>query len=205
MVSKKGSRLVKVHREQTERRKAHEKVGKLEGTKLGNILGIEKTDDREDKAADDNMDFREGQKFADHMKVDQEKKSEFAKSKTLKQQREFLPVYACRHELLKIVRDNSVIIIVGETGSGKTTQLTQYLHEDGYTKFGMIGCTQPRRVAAMSVAKRVADEMDTELGDEVGYSIRFEDCTSDKTLIKYMTDGILLRESLREPDLDHYR
>ena len=106
MVSKKGSRLVKVHREQTERRKAHEKVGKLEGTKLGNILGIEKTDDREDKAADDNMDFREGQKFADHMKVDQEKKSEFAKSKTLKQQREFLPVYACRHELLKIVRDN---------------------------------------------------------------------------------------------------
>ena len=221
------------YREQTERRKAQKKEWELAGTKLGNILGIEKTDDREDKATDDTMDYREGQKFADHMKVDQEKKSEFAKSKTLKQQREFLPVYACRHELLKIVRDNSVIIIVGETGSGKTTQLTQYLHEDGYTQFGMIGCTQPRRVAAMSVAKRVADEMEGEftylvqkvsflrwqkfrislhkivifigeLGDEVGYSIRFEDCTSDKTLIKYMTDGILLRESLREPDLDHY-
>ena len=204
MVSKKGSRLVKVHREQTERRKAQKKEWELAGTKLGNILGIEKTDDREDKTTDDTMDYREGQKFADHMKVDQEKKSEFAKSKTLKQQREFLPVYACRHELLKIVRDNSVIIIVGETGSGKTTQLTQYLHEDGYTQFGMIGCTQPRRVAAMSVAKRVSDEMEGELGEEVGYSIRFEDCTSDKTLIKYMTDGILLRESLREPDLDHY-
>ncbi len=68
----------------------------------------------------------------------------------------------------------------------------------------MVGCTQPRRVAAMSVAKRVADETGTELGDDVGYSIRFEDCTSEKTVIKYMTDGILLRESLREPDLDHY-
>jgi pre-mRNA-splicing factor ATP-dependent RNA helicase DHX38/PRP16 len=74
-----------------------------------------------------------------------------------------------------------------------------------YSKFGMIGCTQPRRVAAMSVAKRVSDEMNVELGEDVGYSIRFEDCTSEKTIIKYMTDGILLRESLREPDLDHYR
>jgi len=87
----------------------------------------------------------------------------------LKQQREFLPVFAVRSHLLRIVRDNNIIIIVGETGSGKTTQLTQYLHEDGYTKFGMIGCTQPRRVAAMSVAKRVSDEMGVELGEEVKY------------------------------------
>ena len=65
------------------------------------------------------------------------------------------------------------------------------------SKLYQIGCTQPRRVAAMSVAKRVSDEMHKELGAEVGYSIRFEDCTSEKTLIKYMTDGILLRESLR--------
>lgn len=204
MVSKKGSRLVRVHREQVERKKAQKKEWELAGTKIGNIMGVQKVDDREEKNMDDTMDYREGQKFADHMKVDQEKKSHFSKSKTLKQQREYLPVYACRHELLKIVRDNNVIIIVGETGSGKTTQLTQYLHEDGYTKFGMIGCTQPRRVAAMSVAKRVADETDSELGEEIGYSIRFEDCTSEKTIIKYMTDGILLRESLREPDLDHY-
>lgn len=122
-----------------------------------------------------------------------------------------------------MIRENNVVIVVGETGSGKTTQLTQYLHEDGYSKYGMIGCTQPRRVAAMSVAKRVSDEMGTVLGEEVGYAIRFEDCTSDvglltrclssdwicqfllqKTIIKYMTDGILLRESLRESDLDHY-
>ncbi|CAF4807274.1 unnamed protein product, partial [Rotaria magnacalcarata] len=80
----------------------------------------------------------------------------------------------------------------------------QYLHESGYTKRGMIGCTQPRRVAAMSVAKRVSEEMQCKLGDDVGYAIRFEDCTSEKTIIKYMTDGILLRESLTDPDLDHY-
>lgn len=64
-------------------------------------------------------------------------------------------------------RDNSIVIVVGETGSGKTTQLTQYLHEDGYTDYGMIGCTQPRRVAAMSVAKRVSEEMNVALGEEV--------------------------------------
>uniref|UniRef100_A0A674NXX0 RNA helicase n=1 Tax=Takifugu rubripes TaxID=31033 RepID=A0A674NXX0_TAKRU len=109
-----------------------------------------------------------------------------------------------RHSFLAIYRDNNIVIVVGETGSGKTTQLTQYLHEDGYTSYGMVGCTQPRRVAAMSVAKRVSEEIGSNLGDEVGYAIRFEDCTSEKTLIKYMTDGILLRESLRESDLDHY-
>jgi len=205
MVSRKGSRLVRVHREQAERKKAQKKEWELAGTKMGNILGIEKVDDKEDRDLDDRTDFRENQKFADHMKVDQEGgKTDFSKKKTLKQQREFLPVYAVRQQLLQLIRDNSVIIVVGETGSGKTTQLTQYLHEDGYTKYGMVGCTQPRRVAAMSVAKRVSDEIGTELGDDVGYSIRFEDCTSEKTQIKYMTDGILLRESLREPDLDMY-
>ena len=89
---------------------------------------------------------------------------------------------------------NSLIIPkVGETGSGKTTQLTQYMHEAGYTaksETGVvmkIGCTQPRRVAAMSVAARVADELGCRLGQEVGFSIRFEDSTSEKTIIKYMT------------------
>ncbi|OUM60754.1 hypothetical protein PIROE2DRAFT_62934 [Piromyces sp. E2] len=130
--------------------------------------------------------------------------SSFARSKTIREQREFLPVFAVREELLNVIRDNQVIIIVGETGSGKTTQLTQYLHEDGYSKHGIIGCTQPRRVAAMSVAKRVSEETMTKLGETVGYAIRFEDCTSDKTVIKYMTDGVLLRETLKEPDLDKY-
>lgn len=76
----------------------------------------------------------------------------------------------------------------------------------GYTRDGKkIGCTQPRRVAAMSVAARVAEEMGKKLGNEVGYSIRFEDCTSERTVIKYMTDGMLLREFLGEPDLNGYR
>ncbi|CAF4291176.1 unnamed protein product, partial [Rotaria sordida] len=74
-----------------------------------------------------------------------------------------------------------------------------YLHESGYTKCGRIGCTQSRRIAAMSVAKRVSEEMQCKLGDEVGYAIRFEDCTSKKTIIKYMTDGILLHETLINP------
>ena len=82
--------------------------------------------------------------------------------------------------------------------------MTQYLHEDGYTDWGVVGCTQPRRVAAVSVAKRVADEMAVTCGEEVGYAIRFEDITGPKTIIKYMTDGVLLRETLREGDLDGY-
>ena len=115
-----------------------------------------------------------------------------------------LPIYAYREKLLQLVRDNQIIVLVGETGSGKTTQIPQFLHEVGYTKLGKIGVTQPRRVAAMSVATRVSFEMGTKLGHEVGYSIRFEDCTSDKTIIKYMTDGMLLREFLNEPDLQSY-
>eukprot|EP00455_Lapot_gusevi_P046863 TRINITY_DN6241_c0_g2_i4.p1 TRINITY_DN6241_c0_g2~~TRINITY_DN6241_c0_g2_i4.p1 ORF type:complete len:657 (-),score=179.90 TRINITY_DN6241_c0_g2_i4:24-1901(-) len=82
--------------------------------------------------------------------------------------------------------------------------MTQYLAEEGYAARGRLGCTQPRRVAAMSVAKRVAEEFGCRLGQEVGYSIRFEDCTSPETLIKYMTDGMLLRECLMDPDLKSY-
>jgi pre-mRNA-splicing factor ATP-dependent RNA helicase DHX16 len=107
-------------------------------------------------------------------------------AKSIEEVRKSLPVYEWRQDLLKAVEDYQVLIIVGETGSGKTTQLPQYLHEAGYTKNGKkIGCTQPRRVAAMSVASRVAEEMGVRVGAEVGYSIRFEDCTSDKTVIKY--------------------
>jgi pre-mRNA-splicing factor ATP-dependent RNA helicase DHX38/PRP16 len=83
-------------------------------------------------------------------------------------------------ELTRVI----VVVVVGETGSGKTTQLGQFLHEDGYGGYGIIGCTQPRRVAAMSVAKRVSEEMGCKLGSTVGYAIRFEDCTSAETKIK---------------------
>jgi pre-mRNA-splicing factor ATP-dependent RNA helicase DHX16 len=128
------------------------------------------------------------------------------KVKSILETRRSLPVFAYREELLQAVEDYQTIIIVGETGSGKTTQIPQYLVEAGFTKDGKkIGCTQPRRVAAMSVAARVSEEMNTKLGHEVGYSIRFEDCTSEKTIIKYMTDGMLLREFLNEPDLSSYK
>eukprot|EP01128_Nolandella_sp_AFSM9_P010324 TRINITY_DN710_c0_g1_i1.p1 TRINITY_DN710_c0_g1~~TRINITY_DN710_c0_g1_i1.p1 ORF type:complete len:1005 (+),score=215.59 TRINITY_DN710_c0_g1_i1:41-3055(+) len=128
-----------------------------------------------------------------------------SKFSSLDEVRKSLPIYKFREQLLAAVAAHQVIIIVGETGSGKTTQIPQYLYEGGYCKGGLkVGCTQPRRVAAMSVAKRVADEMGVRLGYEVGYSIRFEDCTSDKTVVKYMTDGMLLREFLGEPDLKSY-
>ena len=122
----------------------------------------------------------------------------------IQEDRKKLPMYPYRESLLDAIAEHQVIIIVGETGSGKTTQIPQYLYEAGYHKLGKIGCTQPRRVAAMSVAARVAQEMGVKLGNEVGYSIRFEDCTSEKTQVKYMTDGMLLREFLSEPDLASY-
>ena len=120
--------------------------------------------------------------------------------------RKALPVYAFRDQLIQAIHDHQVLIIVGETGSGKTTQIPQFLYEAGFSKGGkMIGCTQPRRVAAMSVAARVAEEMGKKLGSEVGYTIRFEDATTPgKTMIKYMTDGMLLRQLLSEPGLDSY-
>lgn len=124
--------------------------------------------------------------------------------------RRSLPMFTFRDDLLKAIDEYQVLVVVGETGSGKTTQLPQYLYEAGYTKPRgdkermKIGCTQPRRVAAMSVAARVAQEMNVSLGQEVGYSIRFEDYTSDVTILKYMTDGMLLREFLSEPDLASY-
>lgn len=125
-------------------------------------------------------------------------------SMSIKEQRESLPVFKFRKQLLDAVKENQLLIVVGDTGSGKTTQLTQYLAEGGFANTGMIGCTQPRRVAAMSVAKRVAEEVGCKLGEEVGYTIRFEDCTSPATKIKYMTDGMLQREVLLDPDIKRY-
>ncbi|TFK56865.1 P-loop containing nucleoside triphosphate hydrolase protein [Heliocybe sulcata] len=123
---------------------------------------------------------------------------------SLQDQRKSLPIYKLRDPLLQAIREHQVLIVVGDTGSGKTTQMVQYLAEDGYAERGRIGCTQPRRVAAMSVAKRVAEEVGCRLGQEVGYTIRFEDCTSPETKIKYMTDGMLQRECLIDPLVSQY-
>jgi len=221
--SKKGSVLVREQRMRKEREKAAAKVAALGGTTLGNLTGVKEEEevDAIDQAAldvakdlgdsttnpqdsqSDSHAARKDSQFASHLKKS-EGVSQFAKTKSLKQQRQYLPAFACRERLLKQIRENQVTIVIGETGSGKTTQLGQFLHEEGYTNYGIIGCTQPRRVAAMSVAKRVSEEMECVLGEEVGYAIRFEDCTSDKTVVKFMTDGVLLRESLNEGDLDRY-
>lgn len=121
--------------------------------------------------------------------------------KSMEEVRESLPVYKYKRELIDAVRDNQVLIVIGETGSGKTTQLPQYLYKSGYKS---ICCTQPRRVAAISVATRVADEMGTKLGDKVGYSVRFDDKSSRNTVIKYLTDGMLVREFMRDENIDRY-
>lgn len=228
MIARKGSNLMKEVRQKRDENKSRDRFWEMKGTKMGAVTGTTKKEDDEAAAAaeaqrkqagdhygereaddeplneDGELDFRKGAKFGDHMKQKTVAQSAFAKDKTMKEQREFLPVYGCREDLMHVIRENNIVVVVGETGSGKTTQMTQYMHEEGYSTFGMIGCTQPRRVAAMSVAKRVSEEMGCELGSKVGYAIRFEDCTSSDTIIKYMTDGVLLRETLRESDLDTY-
>lgn len=118
--------------------------------------------------------------------------------------RKTLPVYQERDAFCDLVAKNQTTVLVGATGSGKTTQIPQFLVHAGYSKKGMVCCTQPRRVAAMSVSKRVCDEMDVTLGEECGYTIRFEDITSARTKLKYMTDGMLLREAMNDPVLSRY-
>ena len=117
---------------------------------------------------------------------------------------EFLPVSQRREDILAAIRDNQVVIIAGETGSGKTTQIPKICLELGRGVNGLIGHTQPRRIAARTVANRIAEEMQSELGDTVGYRVRFTDKVSDKSYIKLMTDGILLAEIQNDRFLNQY-
>ncbi|KAL8271108.1 hypothetical protein Esti_004962 [Eimeria stiedai] len=243
MLAKKGSAVLRHTKDAEDRAAVRQRFWEVAGSTLGSLM--QGAEGREAAAAAEAaagaaaeaeaVGGRSKEGYAAALRnVKQACVSEFSRSKTKKEQRESLPVFTVRSEFLAICREHRVIVVVGETGSGKTTQLTQYLLEEGYarppaaatattaaapvaaeadptaaaaaglTSGGIIGCTQPRRVAAVSVAKRVAEEMGCELGTTVGYSIRFEDCTSADTLIKYMTDGVLLRESLSDPDLDKY-
>ena len=115
-----------------------------------------------------------------------------------------LPVSERRHEIADAIQANQVVVIAGETGSGKTTQLPKICLELGRGIRGTIGHTQPRRLAARTVAQRIADELGTPLGDAVGYAVRFTDQVSDRTLVKLMTDGILLAEIQRDRRLLRY-
>ncbi|MHA6205410.1 ATP-dependent RNA helicase HrpA [Dyella soli] len=117
---------------------------------------------------------------------------------------ESLPITARADEIVELIRQHQVVVIAGETGSGKTTQLPKLCLAAGRGEAGMIGCTQPRRLAARSVARRVAEELGTPLGEQVGFQVRFNDQVSERTLVKFMTDGILLAETQGDPWLSAY-
>ncbi|XP_042786905.1 probable ATP-dependent RNA helicase DHX35 isoform X2 [Panthera leo] len=125
---------------------------------------------------------------------------------SIEQQRQKLPVFKLRNHILYLVENYQTVVIVGETGCGKSTQIPQYLAEAGWTAEGrVVGVTQPRRVAAVTVAGRVAEERGALLGHEVGYCIRFDDCTDPlATRIKFLTDGMLVREMMVDPLLTKY-
>lgn len=140
-----------------------------------------------------------------HKHMDSKHHSSLPKSTPSDRSHLSLPIYSYQQQILQAVRSHRTTIIVGETGSGKSTQLPQILLDGGLVDHGKgIVCTQPRRVAAVTIAQKVASERSQEVGQEVGYSIRFEDLTSHRTRIKYATDGVLLRESMTDPLLDKY-
>jgi ATP-dependent helicase HrpA len=115
-----------------------------------------------------------------------------------------LPIWSKKNEIIQAVKNNPVVIVSGETGSGKTTQIPKFCIEAGRGIDGLIGCTQPRRIAAITVSNRIAEEIGESIGQSVGYKIRFKDKTSDGTYIKIMTDGILLAETQGDPYLNMY-
>jgi HrpA-like helicases len=208
-MAREGSETLRRLREKKEKNTMRNKFWQIGGSRMGEAVGVKEVDaeqeDGKEEMGEENVqgevDYRKTSGFASHLKQkggggegDEDKSeavSKFAREKSIRQQREYLPAFTVREELLNVVRENNVIVVVGETGSGKTTQLTQYLMEEGYTEYGIVGCTQPRRVAAMSVAKRVSEEVAAgvrekgkslgekdKLGGTVGYAIRFEDMTS---------------------------
>ena len=128
------------------------------------------------------------------------------RSLSIEQQRQRLPAFRYRNHILYLLEKYQTVVIVGETGSGKSTQIPQYLLESGWANDGKMICvTQPRRVAAVTVASRVAEERGALLGDEVGYAIRFDQCCNDdSTKIKFVTDGLLVREMMSDPLLTKY-
>src|SRR6187200_270872 len=115
-----------------------------------------------------------------------------------------LPISARRDEIAALIRDHQVVVVCGETGSGKSTQLPKICFSIGRGVTGMIGHTQPRRIAARSIASRLGEELRTSVGQKVGFKIRFTDATGPSTLIKVMTDGALLAESQHDRFFDQY-
>jgi ATP-dependent RNA helicase DHX33 len=149
------------------------------------------------------------------MAVDSQGSSPFISMKPITSPKQ-LPIHSMRKKIVQTVFNNDCCIFLGETGCGKTTQIPRFLYEAREKKFknipnkkpqrhrNLICCTQPRRVAAISVAERVASEVNQKCGELVGYSVRFDEAISRQTKIKYMTDGMLLREALLDPYLRQY-
>lgn len=129
------------------------------------------------------------------------KKQEEAKIKKLHEAQENLPISKYRNEILRAVENNQVVLVAGDTGCGKSTQVPQYLMAAGYES---IACTQPRRIACISLCKRVAYETLNEYGSEVGYQIRFEKSKTSHTKILFLTEGLLLRQVSTDPMLSMY-
>ena len=143
--------------------------------------------------------------FAQRLSAAQLHLSARAQSKPKPSYPDELPISAHAKEIEQLIQQHQVVIVGGETGSGKTTQLPKICLAAGYGVRGMIGHTQPRRLAARTVAKRIADELAVDLGQQVGFAVRFSDQWSDNTLIKVMTDGLLLNEIQRDRYLNRYQ
>ncbi|RZA05293.1 MAG: ATP-dependent RNA helicase HrpA, partial [Moraxellaceae bacterium] len=141
-----------------------------------------------------------------HAQLERSQKAVLSRAQLIPDVIEFpnLPVCEKREEIAQIISANQVVVLAGETGSGKTTQIPKICLTLGRGTKGLIGHTQPRRIAAHTVASRIAEELKTNLGDKVGYQVRFSDQSSDQTLIKVMTDGILLAEIQNDPYLNRY-
>jgi len=122
----------------------------------------------------------------------------------LQQQRRKLPIWPARKKIISEIQHLECAIVIGETGSGKTTQIPQFLYEGNVHRGKIIACTQPRRVAAITMAQRVAAERGVHVGEIVGHTVRFDDSTSNQTRLKYMTDGMLLREAILDPLMKEY-
>jgi len=115
-----------------------------------------------------------------------------------------LPIHEAKDYILSQLPKKKILIIIGDTGSGKTTQIAQFIHEKFNSKYLYIACTQPRRIAAMTISLRVSKETNTPLGELVGFSVRFENCYSTRTKIKFLTEGVLLREISNDPLITKY-
>ncbi|CAI9610138.1 unnamed protein product [Staurois parvus] len=148
--------------------------------------------------------FKPGSPLSSHLRTGAMQLGPRKQPVPIDQQRRSLPIYQARAQLIGQLRQLDNAVIIGETGSGKTTQVPQYLYEASIGRQGIIGITQPRRVAAISLATRVSEERKSELGKLVGFTVRFEDVTSEETKIKFLTDGMLLREAIGDPLLRKY-